>query len=213
VIGEAVASGAVLLAGYLLGSAPSGLLLVRWRASSDIRSRGSGNIGAANVLRETGWILGAATLLADAGKGALAAITARILAGSIGFLPEATALAAVLGHVYPPWLGFRGGKGVATACGAFGVLHPVPMMGAFLTFAAGLGVSRRASAGSVAGAAVYPVIAAWRGVAGVDLVLTVATALLILWTHRENMKRLVRGAEPRLQPLRGARGSPGKGER
>jgi len=117
VIGEITRAGGVLLAGYLLGSVPSGLLLVHWRESWDIRSQGSRNIGAANVLRETGWRLGALTLLLDAAKGALAALLARSALEATSVLPDAAALAAVLGHVYPPWLGFRGGKGVATGCG------------------------------------------------------------------------------------------------
>jgi len=202
---ELAAAGALLLAGYLLGSVPSGLLLVRWRHSRDIRLEGSGNIGASNVLRGTGFALGAVTLLLDASKGALASGLAHRLAAGRTPFADAVALAAVLGHVYPPWLGFRGGKGVATACGAFGLLHPYPMLGALIAFAAGVGISRWVSVGSLAAVLAYPALAAWRGARGAELALALAAALLILWTHRENMRRLALGTEAKLPLFRGAR--------
>lgn len=153
-------------------------------------------MGAANVLRSAGVGLGLATLLLDAAKGTVAAL----LAGAALGAPwgDAAVLAALLGHVYPPWLRFRGGKGVATAAGGFGVLHPVPILGALAVFALVLALSRRVSAASLLASAAFPAFELARGVAWDRARLALAAWLLILWAHRQNLARLLRGEEPRI---------------
>ena len=191
-------AGVLVFLAYLLGSIPFGWLLVRRVRGEDIRSKGSGNIGAANVLREAGPTLGLLTLLLDAGKGAFSAWMARRIAGSDSLAAEGAALASVLGHLYPPWLGFRGGKGVATGAGAFGILHPGPMLVAVAVFAAALLLTRRVAAGSMAAAAVYPLgEILWRAEER-RVGFAVAASLLILWRHRGNFGRLLHGREPRI---------------
>ncbi|MFN3590948.1 MAG: glycerol-3-phosphate 1-O-acyltransferase PlsY [Thermaurantiacus sp.] len=183
------------VAGYGLGSVPFGLLLSLAAGAGDIRAIGSGNIGATNVLRTGRKGLAAATLLLDAGKGWLAAWAAMRIGGEP--LAIAAAVGAVVGHVFPAWLGFRGGKGVATLLGAsFGLL---PMAG--LAFAlAWLGVAlltRISSAGGMSGG-----FAAALAAFGLDCPATGFALLVlsgfILWTHRENIRRLRDGTEPRI---------------
>lgn len=187
--------GAAALLGFVLGSVPFGLLLARATGKGDLRRIGSGNIGATNALRAGGPWLGAATLLLDAGKGGAGVSLGQALAGSEGAL--AGALAAFLGHLFPPWLGFRGGKGVATMLGAAATLLP----GAGLAFAAvWLGVvaaTRLSSAGGMAAALAAPVVALALGHGPVAAVLAVM-ALLLLWKHRANLARLRAGTEPRI---------------
>jgi glycerol-3-phosphate acyltransferase PlsY len=186
---------AALLGGYLLGSIPFGLLLARMSGVGDLRTIGSGNIGATNVLRTGRRGLAAATLLLDAGKGFLAVVLARHLGGEAAAL--AAAAGAVLGHVFPPWLGFRGGKGVATLLGATFALLPA----AGLAFAvAWLGVAlltRISSAGGMAGGFAASAAAIVLGLPMTGAVLG-ALALFILWTHRANIARIRAGTEPRI---------------
>ncbi|MFN7175194.1 MAG: glycerol-3-phosphate 1-O-acyltransferase PlsY [Thermaurantiacus tibetensis] len=181
--------------GYLLGSVPFGLLLTRLAGAGDIRAIGSGNIGATNVLRTGKKGLAAATLFLDAGKGAAAVLLGR------HFLGEPAALAAVLGafagHVWPVWLAFRGGKGVATFLGS--ALALLPLAGAGFA-AAWLGVAlatRISSAGGMAGGFAAAAAALALGETRAAL-LFLLLALLVLWTHRENIARLRAGTEPRI---------------
>lgn len=194
-----IASGLALLAlAYLLGSVPFGVLVVRRYGRGDLRSRGSGNIGATNVLRTAGLLPGIATLFLDAGKGAAVALVAGAWMGGTSW-PDAAALAATVGHVYPPWLRFRGGRGVATAGGAFGVLHPVPMLGAVVVFVACVAISRRASVGSLLAAAAFVAADLGRGAPRSEVACVLGACTLILWAHRDNLARLVRGEEPRIR--------------
>ena len=182
-------------AAYLLGSVPFGWLAVRIRAGEDIRSKGSGNIGATNVSRHLGPGLGALTLALDAGKGAAAALVALAAGGGRSGVAGAAAVAAVLGHVFPPWLRFRGGKGAATGAGAFGVLFPVGMAVALGVFAAATALTRRVSAGSVSAAAVFPLAQWWSGAGWLGAGLGALAAAVVVWSHRANLLRLAQGRE------------------
>lgn len=193
----------VLLGAYLLGSVLFGVVLVRAVKRVDPREKGSGNPGATNVLRLAGKGVGAAALLLDAGKGAVAVLLAQATTPVGSALPAAAAVAAVLGHVFPVFYRFRGGKGVATALGGFLVLSFPPVVAALAVFLGVLGVFRFVSLASmVAAASFVPVSMAWgepRTVSGAAVVI----GLLIVARHHENIFRLRRGVEPRL----GDRGS------
>lgn len=184
-----------LALGYLLGAIPFGLLLTRFAGVGDVRAIGSGNIGATNVLRTGRKSLAAATLVLDALKGAAAVwIGEAIAPGGGGLLGGA---AAFIGHCYPVWLGFRGGKGVATFGGvAFGLWWPLGLI--YLAIWIGvLAITRYSSAGGLVAALVTPVIAFCTGRTEIGL-LFVALALIVFWKHRGNIARLLAGTEPRI---------------
>jgi len=187
---------ACALVGYLLGSIPSGVLFARL-AGVDPRRGGSGNIGATNVARLAGLRLGLATLAADAAKGAAAVLLA-MASGQPEGVVAAAGLAAFLGHLFPPALGFRGGKGVATALGVLTVLAPLAALAAVLAFAIVLAVGRWVSVASLAGAAVAPVAATLSQGWDPAAIVAAAMAVLIALRHRGNLRRLVRGTEPRI---------------
>jgi acyl phosphate:glycerol-3-phosphate acyltransferase len=188
---------------YLLGSIPFGYILVRTFRGEDIRATGSGNIGATNVARSGAKGLGIATLVLDALKGWLAVYIAQRLALHYGAFPhgyDVAALAglfAVLGHMFPIWLGFRGGKGVATALGVFLALMPFVTLIAVLVFVGVVVTTRYVSLGSIIGAAVLAILAVCfdeRHRIIVDLCY-VAIALLVIWKHSGNIQRLRAGTE------------------
>ena len=183
-----------LAVGYLLGSIPFGLLLTRLAGKGDIRDIGSGNIGATNVLRTGAKGLAAATLILDAVKGAVAVMIAQ------RFWPEAVnyaAAGALVGHLYPAWLRFKGGKGVATM---LGILVPLFWPAALVYAAVWLGLLfliRISSASGMAAALSAPITAAVLGkMALVPMLL--GFALLIIWKHQENIRRLLKGEEPKV---------------
>lgn len=183
-----------LLGGYLVGSVPFGLLLALAAGKGDIRQIGSGNIGATNVLRTGSKWLAAATLVLDGAKGFLAVWLAW------RYLPEAAplaALGAVLGHCFPLWLGFRGGKGVATTLGVcLGLAWPVGLAYAAVWLLL-MGATRISSVGGMGAAVAAPIAAAATG--RVELVpVLAAIAVLVVWLHRANIARLREGAEPRV---------------
>jgi len=186
---------------YLLGSIPFGYVLVRIFRGEDVRSSGSGNIGATNVARRSP-ALGVATLLLDAGKGLAAVLVAKsFFAGTHQqLLWTVAAFFAVLGHLFPVWLKFRGGKGVAAGMGSFALIAPksiVCMVGIFVVV---VGILRYVSLGSVIAAALLPILA-WglhEYVEPKQLLLTAATSLLIIWKHRYNLGRIAGGTEPKL---------------
>jgi len=191
---------------YLLGSIPFGYLLVRVVYGEDVRSTGSGNIGATNVARRSP-VLGLATLALDAAKGFVAVLLARILfAGPHGkVIVTVAAVFAVIGHMFPFWLNFRGGKGVATGLGSFVLIAPksiLCMVGIFLVVVAAL---RYVSLGSVTAAAAFPLLvwALHEFTESRQLLLIFAASLLIVWKHRENIARLLSGSEPRLGTKQG----------
>lgn len=181
-----------LALGYLLGSVPFGLLLTNALGDGNLRSIGSGNIGATNVLRTGNKGLAAATLLLDGAKGFLAVwLAERLLPGSGAI----AALGAVLGHCFPVWLRFKGGKGVATTLGvALALGWPIGLAYA----AVWLGMLAATRISSLAGmtAALAAPLAAW--FTGVNPVMLIAIALLIIWLHRGNIQRLRAGTEPRV---------------
>jgi glycerol-3-phosphate acyltransferase PlsY len=186
-----------IAAAYLAGSIPFGLVLARARGV-DIQSVGSGNIGATNVARNLGKKLGALVLLADALKGALPMLAARWLAvdGKVGpYLYAAVGLAAVLGHCFPIWLRFRGGKGVATALGVFLVVDPVAAALAIVLFAASYAAFRISSIGSLVATIAFPGLLWWRGHPLSDVALALAIGVVVVVKHRDNLRRLRRGEE------------------
>lgn len=184
-----------LLLGYLLGSIPFGLLLTRAAGLGDIRAIGSGNIGATNVLRTGSKPLAAATLLLDAGKGAAAVLIAAALAGPAAALWAG--FGAVLGHLFPIWLGFKGGKGVATGYGVLiAAAWPVGLAAGavWLLTAAAL---RWSSVAALLSYAVAPLLAWLLGSPGLAG-LAGAIAVLVFLRHHENIRRLLAGTEPRI---------------
>lgn len=194
-----IAPAGALLLGYLLGSIPFGVLLTRAAGAGDLRTIGSGNIGATNVLRTGRKGLAAATLLLDMAKGAVAVLLAAALLPGTAVL---AATAAFIGHCYPVWLKFRGGKGVATLMGVVLALYwPSGLVYAAVWLGL-LAIVRISSVSGMAAAISAPVSAAFFG--RIDLVLVLlALALIVLWKHRENIDRLLSGAEPRVGSKRG----------
>ena len=183
-----------LIIGYVLGSIPFGLVLTRMFGAGDLRAVGSGSIGATNVLRTGRKGLAAATLLLDGGKGAAAVLIAEAIQPGLG--PMA-ALAAFLGHCYPVWLRFNGGKGVATALGILLVLSwPVALIAAAVWLAT-VALFRISSLGGLMAALSAPVAGIALGQIAL-MPLLIALALLIVWKHRANIGRLRRGAEPKI---------------
>jgi glycerol-3-phosphate acyltransferase PlsY len=203
----------IAVAAYLLGSIPVGYVLVRIFRRQDIRTMGSGNIGATNVLRSEGKGLGAATFILDAVKGAAAVLLGAAIAGSV--LPSVpqrnvmavAALFAVLGHMFPLWLRFRGGKGVATGFGVFLVAAPLAALTALAVFALTIAITRYVSLGSILGAASFPVFAYFmvHGERPAFFVaVQAAVALLIIVKHHPNIRRLLTGTENRFGATRTA---------
>jgi glycerol-3-phosphate acyltransferase PlsY len=182
--------------GYLVGSVPFAFLLAR-RGGVDLRHAGSGNVGAANVLRTSGVALAVAAMCLDVTKGALAVFLAQKLTGGPA-TPVAAGLAAVIGHIYPVWLRFRGGKGVATAAGVFGVLSPLALVIAAGVFVITVSVTRYISLGSVAAAATLAVAAGVDRAEAATAVGAIVAALVIVHRHRGNLARLAAGTERRI---------------
>lgn len=186
---------AIGVAAYLLGSIPFGVVITRALGLGDLRGIGSGNIGATNVLRTGNKGAAAATLVLDAAKGAVAVLIARALAGEDA--AQLAALASFLGHLFPVWLGFRGGKGVATFLGTLLALAwPVGVL-ACLTWLAAFAVLRISSASALVAAASAPVWLALLGPAPM-IALAVALAALVWYRHTANIRRLLAGTEPRV---------------
>jgi glycerol-3-phosphate acyltransferase PlsY len=190
------------VAAYLLGAIPFGLLLTKLFGSGDVRKVGSGNIGATNVARAAGPLAGIFTLVLDAAKGAAAVWLAARFANESATWMIIAGLAALIGHCFPVWLGFRGGKGVATAAGVFLVLCPLALLGAVLLFVLVVVFSRYVSLGSISAAASIPMLIyfLWAPHHAPPLVVTfgaLAAAILIVYKHDGNIQRLVQGEEPK----------------
>jgi acyl phosphate:glycerol-3-phosphate acyltransferase len=183
--------------GYLLGSVPFAFLLAR-RAGIDVRAAGSGNVGAANVLRTSGTSLGVAVMALDISKGAATVLTAYVATAGSTAMAIAGA-SAVVGHIYPVWLRFKGGKGVAVAAGVFTVLAPVATAFAAAVFIGFVYITRIVSLGSVAATLALPSIAWWSGAPAIVLDAAVACASLILFRHRANIRRIIMGTERRMR--------------
>lgn len=185
------------LLGYMIGSLPLGYLAARHWAGVDLRRVGSGNVGATNAWRVSGPGLGALVMAVDVAKGVAAVVLAGRLAPSETDA-VAAGVAAVAGHMFPVWLRGRGGKGVATACGAFAVLAPLATLCAAATFVLTTGATRLASAGSVVATVTLPLAAAALGASRAVVTGSLGAALLIVWRHGPNLRRLWRGTERRL---------------
>ena len=182
--------------GYLVGSVPFAYLMAR-RRGIDLRREGSGNVGAANVLRTTGTLEAATAVCLDAMKGALAVlIVQRVTTQPTA--PVAAGLAAVIGHIHPVWLGFRGGKGVATAAGAFAMLSPGAVLIATCVFVTVVGMTRFVSVGSMAAAIALAAATAAGNWPGSVVVGAAGTALIVLYRHRGNLARVIAGTERRI---------------
>jgi glycerol-3-phosphate acyltransferase PlsY len=188
----------LVVGGYLLGSVSFALWLVRWRTGSDIRTVGSGNAGATNVLRAHGKGLAVAVALLDVAKGTAAVLLVRLVTADPRYA-AAAGLAAVLGHVFPLFSGFRGGKGVATAVGAFLALAPLATVICLAVFLLIVAVSRYVSLGSVVAIVLLPPTAGLLSRAPRAVVVAAAaTALVVVFKHVDNLKRLARGEERKL---------------
>ncbi|WP_299295259.1 glycerol-3-phosphate 1-O-acyltransferase PlsY [uncultured Tateyamaria sp.] len=182
--------------GYVLGSIPFGMVLARVMNLGNLRDIGSGNIGATNVLRTGNKTAAALTLLLDAGKGAAALLLARALTGAED-AAQLAGLAAMLGHCYPVWLGFRGGKGVATFLGLLLALHWPVGIAACIAWLVGAGISRISSMGALVAAAASTFFMMFLGKPDA-LFLGVILTLLIFWRHRANISRIRAGTEPKI---------------
>lgn len=189
-----------ILFGYAVGSVPFAFLLAR-RAGIDVRVAGSGNVGAANVLRTTGTPLGVTVMALDICKGAATVLAAYAVAGTIQSMAAAGA-AAIVGHIYPIWLRFHGGKGVAVAAGVFSVLAPLATVAAAAVFVVVVWLTRVVSLGSVAATVTLPSVAWLSGSSPPVLAAAVGTGMLILFRHRSNIRRIAQGSERRMRAPR-----------
>jgi glycerol-3-phosphate acyltransferase PlsY len=187
---------AVIAAAYLIGSIPFALILSR-RWGADLRQVGSGNMGAANVMRASGVFAGVLVAALDMAKGAASVwIASRVSDGAE--LPAAAGLAAILGHIYPIWLRFRGGKGVATACGVFSMLTPLAVPPALALFALTVWFTQYISLGSVLASMALPPLAYALGSPAPAVIAASAAAAIIVFRHRSNVLRVWLGTERRL---------------
>jgi acyl phosphate:glycerol-3-phosphate acyltransferase len=187
----------VILAGYLLGSIPFALLLTRRWSTADLRHVGSGNLGAANVMRTAGVRAGVLVALLDMLKGAASVVLAERLTGN-AVAPAIAGFAAIVGHIYPVWLRFRGGKGVATACGVFSVLAPLAVLPALAVFVAAVWITKYISLGSVLASAALPPLTYAAGGPPPAVAAAAAAAAIIVFRHRSNVARLRAGTERRI---------------
>lgn len=180
---------------YLIGSLPFGYLIVRMTGRGDVRQTGSGGTGATNVSRRAGKAAGVVTLMLDALKGAIAVLIATRF--SEGWVIAAAAIAVIVGHIFPVWLGFRGGKGVATAVGVFSVLAPWALLCAGIVFLIVVLLTRYVSLGSITAAAIIPVVSWFTGLTLPTLTSAAVCAALVIFAHRANIARLLNGTEPK----------------
>jgi glycerol-3-phosphate acyltransferase PlsY len=193
-----------IIAAYAIGSIPFALILARRWGTRDLRRIGSGNLGAANVWRVTGATAGVLVALLDIAKGAAGVVVAEQLNGGAA-AAAAAGVAAVVGHIYPVWLGFRGGKGVATSCGVFAVLTPLAILPALAVFVVSVWITKYVSVGSVLASLALPPVAYATG-SPATAIAAAAVALLIVFRHRSNLRRVRAGTEPRV----GIRVAPGE---
>lgn len=200
----------VIIVAYLIGSIPFGYLIVRHKVGEDVRESGSGGTGATNVSRRAGKAAGVFTLLLDALKGVLAIVVAQIIIGeggpTVDWLTAAAAVAAIAGHIFPVWLRFRGGKGVATGVGVFLMLAPVAVLCAAVIFIVIVSITKYVSLGSIVAAAIIPAFVFMdmvfiTAISDLRPLLTAAAvgAMLIIFAHRGNIRRLAEGTEPKFR--------------
>ena len=194
----------IVIVAYLIGSIPFGYLIVRKTMGADIRQTGSGGTGATNVSRRAGKAAGVLTLLLDAAKGCVAVVVAKAVSGD-DWVIAAAAIAALVGHIFPVWLSFRGGKGVATGVGIFLVLAPIAVLCAGVVFVAIVALTRYVSLGSITAAVLIPVFVWLQAVFVLPvfdlrplLTAAVVGAALIVFAHRGNIQRLMSRTESRI---------------
>lgn len=194
----------VVIIAYLIGSIPFGYLIVRAKSGGDVRDTGSGGTGATNVSRRAGKAAGVFTLILDALKGAMAVLVARstLNGDNTDWLIAAAAIAVIVGHIFPVWLGFRGGKGVATGAGVFLALEPLAVLFAGLIFVAVLWWRKLVSLGSIAGAVAISVYFGFVENSTPLLAASVVCASLIIYAHHGNLARIWNGTEPRISDLK-----------
>jgi glycerol-3-phosphate acyltransferase PlsY len=185
-----------LVAAYLVGGIPFGYLLVRWKTGEDVRAKGSGNIGATNVLRTTGRAAAVATLLLDIAKGVFAVWLAGKLSAGSPLWMSLAALAVMAGHAFPVFLKFQGGKAVASFIGAFLYLTPVPMIAALVVFVIVATATRQISMGSIVAAGSLP-LAAWliEHPPWIVILAALVAAVFVIYRHRANIDRIRSGTE------------------
>jgi acyl phosphate:glycerol-3-phosphate acyltransferase len=196
----------VLPIAYLIGSIPFGYLIVKLTRGADVRETGSGGTGATNVSRRAGKAAGIATLLLDALKGAVAVFVAakwtdqfQLNWMTADWIVLGAGVAALVGHIFPVWLGFRGGKGVATGAGVFLVIAPFALLGAGIVFLAVVLITRYVSLGSILAAATIPLFVWLSDLRAPEVTGAVVGALLIIFAHRANILRLVDGTESKFR--------------
>jgi acyl phosphate:glycerol-3-phosphate acyltransferase len=187
---------ALVLLAYLIGSIPFALILARRLGTTDLRRIGSGNLGAANVLRTAGVRAGVTVMLLDMAKGAGSVMLVQRF--DLGAVTAAAGLAAIVGHVFPVWLRFRGGKGVATACGVFSVLTPLAVGPALAVFLSAVWITRYISVGSILASVALPPIAYATGSPAPVQAAALAASLIIIVRHRTNLARVLAGTEQRI---------------
>ena len=188
---------AFIITGYLIGSIPFALLLARRWGTADLRRIGSGNLGAANVMRASGVTAGVLVALLDLAKGAASVALAERFSGNAA-APALAGLAAIVGHIYPVWLRFRGGKGVATACGVFSVLMPAVVPPVLAIFLGTVWLTKYISLGSMLATIALPPIAYAVGSPAPAVVAAFAASAIIVFRHRSNLTRLRTGTERRI---------------
>jgi glycerol-3-phosphate acyltransferase PlsY len=188
---------AIVVAAYLIGSIPFALICARCWGASDLRRVGSGNLGAANVMRTSGVTAGVIVAALDMAKGAASVwLAERFSAGPE--IPAAAGLAAIVGHIYPLWLRFRGGKGVATACGVFSILTPLAVPPALVMFAVTVWLTKYISLGSLLASLALPPLAYAVGSPASAVLAAIAASIVIVFRHRSNVGRLRTGTERRV---------------
>lgn len=207
---------------FLLGSIPCGVLIGKLCFKGDPRAGGSGSIGATNMNRMFGWKAFAGTFVADAAKGALAVVFARVVSGFVDFeiiwqfdlLIVLAILFSIFGHVFCPWLGFKGGKGISTGFGSVLAGYPIVALCLLATFLVVALLSKRVSAGSIAAAIGFPLYCHVFYAGNVPLLVTsIIAAIAVVFAHRGNIMRLARGTEPKFSFNKGTRGVDADGER
>lgn len=181
--------------GYMMGAIPTGYVLTSLTGGGDIRTIGSGGIGATNVLRTGSRLLAVATLIGDAAKAAIAIMLTRYFCGEA--YVQFGAIGTFIGHLYPFWLNFRGGKGIAVYIGILFALNIWGALGFLIIYALVVGFTRISSCASLAGALIAPIII-WLSGDTRNIILALILTALSFWTHRNNIMRLIRGEEPRI---------------
>jgi glycerol-3-phosphate acyltransferase PlsY len=185
-----------LITAYLIGGVPFGYLLVKMKSGKDVRSMGSGNIGATNVLRTTGRALGVITLILDIAKGALAVWLMDYFTAGSPWWTSAAAIAVIFGHAYPIFLNFKGGKAVASFIGAFLYLTPLPLLASLIVFVVAVAITRYISFGSILAAGLFPLaVYLISHPPAPVLIASIICGVFIVWRHKANMDRIRAGNE------------------